>query len=385
MARMLETILGQPSWRLSSSAVDLAVTERGGHLGPVRFLFDDRAIAPFHVAPWWNEPETLEGLPPIMQTLRGDFFCLPFGANDVPYVGEQHPPHGESSNAAWRWEGEERAGGRKTLHLSLHTRVRPGRIDKRISLVDDHRAVYSEHVISGMEGPLSPGHHAMLAFPEDEGNGLLSTSPFVWARTAPEPLERPDRKGYSYLAPDASFERLDSVPTITGVPADLTRYPARRGFEDVVMIVADPTLELAWTAVVFPRAGYVWFALKDPRVLRNTLFWFSNGGRHYAPWNGRHTGVMGLEEITAYFHYGLAGSADNNPLQAEGYPTVLHAEVARPVVVRYAMAVQPVPPGFDRLERLVPEADGGSVRLVSESGLETTAPLDVSFITDIDA
>ncbi|MEZ4701357.1 MAG: hypothetical protein R2834_13555 [Rhodothermales bacterium] len=380
---MLESVFGQPSWRLATPEVELALTQQGGHLGPARFQFGDRAISPFHVAPWWDEPATREALPPMLATLRGDFFCLPFGANDVPYEGESHPPHGESSNEVWTFEGREEGAVRTTLHLSLETRVRKGRLDKRIALVDGHHAIYSEHVITGMEGPLSPGHHAMLAFPDEEGSGVLSTSPFVWARTAPEPLEKPEQRGYSFLAADASFERLDAVPSITGEPVDLTRFPARRGFEDLAMIVSDPSLDIAWTAVVFPRAGYVWFALKDPRVLRNTIFWLSNGGRHYPPWNGRHAGVMGIEEVTAYFHYGLAGSADHNPLSDDGFPTTLHAQPGQPLVIRYIMAVQPVPAGFDRVERL--EAAGDQVRLVSASGIEIVAPLDVSFITDIDA
>lgn len=382
---MFESVYGQPSWLLGTSSVELAVAEQGGHIGPARFLFEDREITPFHVAPWWDEPETLAGMPPMMQTLRGDFFCLPFGSNDVAYEGEQHPPHGESSNERWRLEGLLQDAGRTVLHLSLATTVRAGRIDKRITLVDGHHAIYSEHALAGMSGPVSPGHHAMLAFPEEPGSGVISTSPFVWARTAPEPLERPENPGYSFLAADASFDRLDAVPAITGEMVDLTRYPARRGYEDLAMIVSDPSLDVAWTAVTFPRAGYVWFALKDPRVLRNTIFWFSNGGRHYAPWNSRHTGVMGLEEVTAYFHYGLAGSADDNPLQADGFPTVLYAHEDKPLVIRYIMAIQPVPAGFDRVERIVPEADGSQVRLVSASGMEVVAPLNVGFITDVDA
>ncbi len=75
------------------------------------------------------------------------------------------------------------------------------------------------------------------------------------------------------------------------------------------MLTADPKLPFAWSAVTFPKEGNVYFALRDPRVLRHTLLWISNGGRHYPPWNGRHTDVMGIEDATSYFHYGLAESA----------------------------------------------------------------------------
>ena len=89
------------------------------------------------------------------------------------------------------------------------------------------------------------------------------------------------------------------------------------------MVTADPKLPFAWNAVTFPRERYVYFALRDPRMLRHTILWISNGGRHYAPWNGRHVNVMGLEEITGNFHMGLAESAQRNPLNERGVAVVV--------------------------------------------------------------
>src|SRR5205814_1633800 len=117
--------------------------------------------------------------------------------------------------------------------------------------------------------------------------------------------------------------------------ADLSRYPARRGFEDLVMLVSDTGAPFAWTAVTFLKQRYVWFALKDPGVLRETIFWISNGGRHYPPWNGRHVNVMGLEEVTSYFHLGLAESARKNPLSTKGIPSCVQLNPRRPLTVNY--------------------------------------------------
>src|SRR5690606_20883803 len=161
--------------------------------------------------------------------------------------------------------------------------VRPGRVTKEVELVDGHAALYQRHTIAVMTGPMSFGHHAMLRFPDREGSGLVATSPFVWGQTSPVPVEDPAQRGYSLLVPGARFASLDAVPTVTGETADLSRYPARRGFEDLVLLASDPALPLAWTAVTLPEEGYVWFTLKDPRVLRQTVLWISNGGRHYPP------------------------------------------------------------------------------------------------------
>jgi len=82
---------GQPSWRLASSEVEAFVTEKGGHLGPVTFERAGRKIRPYSVAPWAEE-KVDPSLPAMLQVLRGDLFCLPFGGND-----KQPMPAGISS------------------------------------------------------------------------------------------------------------------------------------------------------------------------------------------------------------------------------------------------------------------------------------------------
>jgi hypothetical protein len=146
------------------------------------------------------------------------------------------------------------------------------------------------------------------------------------------------------------------------------------------MVVSDPNLAFAWTAVTFPAQRYVWFALKDPRVLRHTVLWISNGGRHYAPWNGRHVSVMGLEETTSYFHFGLAESAGKNPLSQEGFPTCLQLTPQNPLRVAYVMAVALTPPGFDHVAAIEVGPNRDSVILKSVSGKVASAPLNADFL-----
>jgi hypothetical protein len=168
------------------------------------------------------------------------------------------------------------------------------------------------------------------------------------------------------------------VATVTGETADLSRYPARRGFEDLVMLVNDPGRRLAWTAVSFPDDGYVWFALKDASVLRQTIFWISNMGRYYPPWNGRHLNVMGLEEVTSYFHYGLAESAVENPISVAGHPTSVRLREEEELDVRYVMGVAAAEPGFGRVEDITPIAGGVSIR--GSSGASIEARVHLAFL-----
>ena len=360
--------------------VEAFVTRMGGQIGPVTFDRRGRRVQPFAVAPWAQEEEAA-ALPPILRALRGDFFCLPFGGNAKPFGNERHPLHGETANASWALESLEKRGAATTLHLSLNTKVRSGRVDKFITLVDGHQAVYARHKISGMKGPMCLGHHAMLRFSDPAGSGAVSTSPFVFGQVLPEPTERPEQRGYSLLKPGADFASFDTVPTITGETADLSCYPARRGFEDLALTVSDSAAPFAWTAATFPRERYVWIGLKDPRVLRSTLFWFSNGGRHYPPWSGRHVNVMGLEEVTSYFHYGLAESARKNSLSQRGYATSIRLSPDRPLEVNYIMAVSSIPAGFDRVAAVEASPSDRSVLVVrSASGKTLTIDLDLDFL-----
>ncbi len=370
-------ILGQPSWRFSSDRVDAAITQHGGHLAPVKFRLPHGVVEPYSVAPWAEEKPTPK-IPHLLQLLRGDFFCAPFGGSESLYRGEKHPPHGETANAAWKLESLTKNPAVTELHLSLQTKVRRGRVDKTIQLRQGETALYCRHVISGLAGKMNLGHHATLKFPDAAGSGLIDTSPISFAQVLPVPFEKPAEGGYNNLKPGAIFSRLDEVPAIDGSVADLSRYPARRGFEDLVMVVHEATPEFAWTAVTFPKERYVWFALKDPRVLRSTVFWISNGGRHYAPWSGRHVNVMGLEDVTSYFHLGLAESARPNPISKRGIATHLTLKAGAPLAVNYIMAVAEIPKTWGRVKKITPGPEG--VTLHPDKGAAVHVPLDSSFL-----
>ncbi len=377
-APTLHTVHGQPSWSFRSDLVHANLTRLGGHLAPVAFRLDHRLVSPFAIAPWAEE-KLAPGTPALLEALRGDFFCAPFGGNGVAWRGETHPPHGETANATWRLKSfEKTTDGRTTLHASITTKVRPGSVNKFLTLIDGHAAIYQRHVLSGVSGPMSVGHHALVKFPDAPGSGVVSTSRFTQAQVLPELFERPENRGYQSLAPGAVFRSLERVPLLTGKMADLTHFPARRGFDDLVMLTADPKLPFAWNAVTFPRERYVYFALRDPRTLRHTILWMSNGGRHYAPWNGRHTSVIGIEDTTSYFHFGLAESAKPNPLSRRGIPTTLALSARKPTAVNYIIGVAAIPAGFDRVRSIRATAEG--IELVAASGKRANCAVDVGFL-----
>jgi hypothetical protein len=351
--------------------VTFHMTRTGGQLGPVRFRIGRRVIEPFHTAPWCGQPEARK-LIPLLRELRGDFFCAPFGDGPA-WRGEAHPPHGETANADWSVISS--APGR--LVAVLQTRVRPGKITKIIEARPGETNLYQTHLFEGFQGALCFGHHAMLDFNRN-GPGILSTSKPRLAQVLPAPFENPALGGYSSLKPGAWFRRLDKVPMADGGAADLSRFPAREGFEDLAMIHHKDADDFAWAAVVFPEKKFVWFSLKNPARLASTVLWHSHGGRHYAPWNGRHRGVLGVEDVTAYFHLGLGASLAPNPWNEKGVPTSLAFSRRRPVRIPYILGVAALPEGFDAVRRIQRTTTG--IRLRSAGGAIIEHAVDTSFL-----
>lgn len=373
----LQCVQGAPSWTFSSDCVEASLTRDGGHLAPVRFHTARGVVQPFAIAPWAGE-QLSDDTAPVLKTLRGDFFCAPFGGNETPWRGERHPAHGETAGSPWTCDSVARDGDEVTLTARLTSHVRPGEVTKSIRLRDGETNIYCRHELRGFTGPMPLGHHAMLAFPEELGPGQIMLSPWREGRVCPRPIESPAAGGYSTLKVGAPFRNLRQVPLATGGYADLSTYPEREGFEDIVMVSsrARPG-KLAWSTVTFPQAGWLWFAIKDPRMLASTILWHSNGGRHYPPWNGRHRRVLGVEEVTAYFHFGLADSAEANPLAAAGVPTTFPLRKDRVTTINYIMGVIALPSGFDRLKTLRLMPDGLLAK--SDSGVTVPHPVDLSF------
>lgn len=70
---------------MGTDEIQAAVTRVAGHLAPVRFrIGGNRWVEPLAVAPWADEPLP-SGTPAVLQVMRGNFFCMPFGGNATPH------------------------------------------------------------------------------------------------------------------------------------------------------------------------------------------------------------------------------------------------------------------------------------------------------------
>lgn len=365
---MLHHVHGEPSFHLATPELTLDVTLRGGHLAPVVFHLPTGDVSPYSLSPW--RPEEYPELPALLSVLRGDFLCLPFGGQ------ENGPPHGDPANAEWT----EISRGDESLCLTMDTTDTGARVRKTIATRTGQHAVYQENVISDLEGKFSYGTHPVLDFTGlAEGRGRVTVSPFHWASVYPELFSNPAAGETQCLAPGTVFTDLREVPLAAGGTTDLTRYPAREGNDDLVMMAhvpATPEQPFAWSAAVMD--GYVWFSLKHPADFPCTLLWISNGGRSAPPWNSHHLGRMGIEDVCSHFAEGVAHSR-LDLLQKQGVATTRDFHKDQPVTLRTIQAVAALPAGFGAVLGIAPHGHG-EVVLTGESGATVIVPLDWDFL-----
>lgn len=356
------------TWTVASDRVAFGVTETGAHLDDVTFsLAGGRTVRPMHTSPWENEPLPAD-LDPILKVLRGDFFCAPFGASDV--IPTEHRAHGLPANGTWRLATRTET----VLDLALEGEVMGASITGRYEVKPGHAVVYQRHTVTGGSGRIPMAHHAMLrANPPLE----LAFGPYVWAGT-PEAAPETPPNGRSILAYPQEITDLHSARLADGGTADLTRYPFADGHEDLWMVATDGTASFGWSAATSPD-GWVWFALKDPRVLPGTTLWLSNGGRTYAPWSSRHRHVIGIEDVRSYFAAGHAASIADNPLSRRGIPTAFELTPNGRIVINYLFGVAPVRSGFGAVVDILPDGDG--IRITNGSGTTVHAPVDLSHLS----
>jgi len=356
--------------RIAAEGIEAVLDLRVGHVRRLRIERDGRAIEPLHTAPWVEDAAIAadETILPNLRWLSGDFFCAPFAASDL----EEGPGHGWPANARWRLEDETRRGDGVTARYVLERPVMGAELVKEFTLRDFQPFLYQRHVFRGGEGAVPVATHGMTRF--GPRGGRLAFSPKAWGESLPAPLE----PGRNRIAPGTRFEDLHAVPAVGRGSVDLARYPVGARCEDFAMLVEAPGSRLGWTAALRLDAAEVVLSLKNPAELPVTMLWTSNGGRDHAPWNGRHEGVLGIEEGRTWAAAGHRASIGPNPLAAAGVPTALVLVPGGEAAVRNVIGGLPVPAHWDAAPLV--EAGAERVAVMGPGGERIEAPWDGGFL-----
>ena len=363
--------------QVEAEGVSLVLDLDVGHIRSFAVRRGGALVTPLHTAPWVGADETAGDGAPNVRRLSGDFLCAPFGKNDVEV---EAPPHGWPANSAWDLLGvAAHASGGAVARYRLRRRVLRAEVTKELTLRDGHPFLYQRHVFAGGEGSMPVASHAMTRF--GAGGGRLSFSPKLWGETPDAPLEPDPALGVFALRYPARFEDLGAAPDRHGNGLDLRRYPLAARNEDFAVLVEDPANPLGWTAAVRPDAGDVFLSLKRPATLPVTMLWFSNGGRSYAPWNGRHIGVLGVEEGRSYGGAGHRASAGANPMNAAGVSTALALVPGGTAEIRHVVGGAPLGAGWPAAAAVAAvSARPGELLLASQDGATLALPFDDTFL-----
>lgn len=319
----------------------VSVEELGGMLGPTLFvLADGRQVAPFQVAPWSGEPGG-EALPGILQRLRGEWPCVPFGVDaDRPAAGgwpgsaaaaTVDPfPHGFGSNHAWRFEAGE--DGSIALAIDYPAGHAIAGLRRRVTPDPEAAALdFTLEVDVRRDCELPIGLHPSWRLPVKPGAMHVEVAPEVTGMTFPGPVD-----ASSIFEQGALLQPWHDVKLRDGGKLDLRQLPLAQATEELVQLIDMPGRAALWNSAEGYRVRLQWNAEHYP----SALLWISNRGRSFAPWNGRHL-ALGLEPICSAFDLGQQISSADNPISARGVRTARQFRAGETFVTRYRVEVEP--------------------------------------------
>jgi hypothetical protein len=344
---------------MRSDCLSLSLDLDAGHLLDVMFHDQGRHLQPLHAAPWAVD-DLPDSEPMVNRRLSGDFLCAPFCQSDI----EPAPWHGWSANSAWRPIGTGADLPGDTSHaFELENRILGARVEKQLRLVAGQPILHQRHIFHGGEGALPVGHHAMLR----TDSGLkVSFSPKRFGLTPQHAAAKNPAEGISVLAYPQTFGDLRQLRLHDGKTVDATLHPYAVKTEDHIYLFEAADSDLAWSAAVNRAEGYVFFALKDPKILPATLLWVSNYGLKTPPFYGRHGDCLGIEEICANLALGHAASIAKNPLSDQGIPTALALSSEGVAVIDYFFGCVAVGPEWQEIVAI--QRDDRGITLHDTSG-----------------
>ena len=331
---------------------------------------DGRKVSMLHKVPWLGE-KMPEDAAPHLGGLAGDFFCAPFGDASA----DNAPGHGWPANTTWIASRDGAEGQRDGCALPARPqgdgrRPRQGTAARRrpplpLPAPHLHRRPCRGHV----------GRQPRDGFAAEWRPAELLAKTLVG--------DAADHRSSPIRRAGARCSRARSRPPIPSIfrspPAARPtshNYPFASRHEDFAIGVEAEGSRLGWTTVARGKEGDLFISLRNPARLPMTMLWFSNGGRDYAPWSGRHVGCLGVEEGLNRKMLGDSAGRTPHPLDAAGVPTGLTLDPSGSVEVRHIIGQVPWN-GDVSISSVTPVEEGIEVRAASGT---QTIPCDPTFL-----
>jgi hypothetical protein len=322
----------------------LTVQRHAAMLAPITFLLPNgRQVSPMHVAPWAEEPIAAEQ-PGILQRLRGEWPCVPFGyavtdqtapAEWARLNGPSEPGeeiHGHSSNHPWNWEEGDGASLKLSIDYPAGSAVK--RLVRTITPDPSAPAVDIELCIEIKDACRLPlGLHPTFRLPTEASAARLEPAAFAEGRTYPGTVE----PSAPLFAIDRQFASLTAVPGRDGRGIDASRLPFVDHTEELLQLNGiDGAVALANGTDGY-RVRLTWQKEHFPSL----LLWISNRGRKGPPWSGRHL-ALGMEPVCSPFGLGPAVARADNPMAKAGTPTAREFAAGEVFITHYRIEAEPL-------------------------------------------
>jgi hypothetical protein len=308
-------------WQLAWNHGKITVQPLGGMVSVEFLLPSGKIISPMLRAPWFGESVDAE-IPAMIRRLRGDWFCVPFGAGHaVPGLTprwkaagapeEGGLAHGHGAHHEWAILHLSRSEMTVTVEYPRNHPIR--RLERTIRPMPGEPAVRFDLSVEARDNVSLPiGLHPTFRLPSEPGAVRLKPGGFSFGLTYPGDFE----PGAFKLKPDSLFDSIEKVTARNLEPVDLSRLPLEGDSEALVQLCGiDGRFDL-----IHEREGYSiqlhWVHEHFP----SCAVWISNRGRKYAPWNGRNLAV-GIEPVCSAFELGTEISRKPNPISETGIPT----------------------------------------------------------------
>lgn len=319
----------------------VSVEALGGMLGPSLFILaNGQQVAPFQIAPWTNDAGA-DDLPGILQRLRGEWPCVPFGSDsDRVAIGDwpgsqaavtaDPLPHGYASNNAWKFEPAQ--AGSIVLSIDYPEEHAVRSLRRRVTPDPSAAAIDFELEIDVRQDCALPiGLHPSFRLPFSPGAMRIEVGSGVTGMTFPIEVDKS-----SIFEQNRLLQPWHDVPLRDGSRLDARFTPLPQATEELLQLIDMPGLAGLWNTLEGYRVNLRW----NPAHFPSALLWFSNRGRQFAPWNGRHL-ALGLEPICSAFDLGPQISAADNPISRRGVATARQFSAGERFVTRYRVEVEP--------------------------------------------
>ena len=329
---------------LSWQGGEIEVDTLGCKMLPI-FNLNGKKIKPLHEPEWLEDnSEDFNSLPGILQNLKGEFPCVPFGINspveeltknweasysEEPYIVNE--PHGYSSNK--NWELIEKNSNKLEFKIHYPENDLVNFLVRTIQVQDDEPnkifCTLQIHVKEDCELPI--GLHPMIRVPKNMSKIKIKPGHFQFGLNYPGLVLRDKTLG----AIGKEFSTLEKVEGFNGNIIDLSQPPFDGNFEDLFQLCGiDGNVSFENFEENY-KFNFSW----NPNHFSSVLMWVSNKGRIEYPWNGNHV-TVGFEPITSAFGLSTHVSLNKeNPISKRNVATSVKLLKDNPLYTDYSFSI----------------------------------------------